>query len=300
KVYREAQWEWFTSTFLTRIEKDGGILITNTRWHEDDLCGRLLKLAASDPEADQWVVLNLPAICEEISDEDQRDIGEALWPDKYPLERLNKIKAANIRVWNALFQQRPSAQEGNILKREWWKFYDELPPKFEKVIQTWDMSFKEGNDNSFVVCLVMAKIGPRHLIVNRPVKRQMGFSKTLDAFMSVQQAYSQSRDKFIEDKANGPGIIDMVKKKVSGVIPVDPAEIGSKVERAEAVSWLVEAGNVELPNPEKNPWVWDFIDECASFPNGAHDDQVDAFTQGLSKLANLQSSTERLKALLAM
>ena len=295
KVFRESQWEWYTSTLLTRLEKNGGILITNTRWHEDDICGRLLKQAAADPEADQWVVLNLPAVCEEITDDDQRDIGEVLWPNKYPLERLNKIKAANIRVWNALFQQRPSAQEGNILKREWWKFYSELPPKFDKIIQSWDMSFKEGNDNSFVVGFVMGKIGERYLLLNR-IRRQMGFTKTIEAFLSMSQMYPQSRDKYVEDKANGPAIIETLKAKISGIIPVNPE--GSKTERAEAVSWLVEAGNVELPDPTKNPWVNEFIEECASFPNGAFDDQVDAFTQGLAKLANIKSSTDRLKALL--
>jgi hypothetical protein len=115
-VIRDKLWEWYTSTLYTRLEKDGCILLTMTRWHEDDLAGRLLRLAETDPAADQWEVLNFPAIAEKIRHtEDIRDEGDALWVDKYPCSRLDTIKAAiGAYDWNALYQQRPAPTEGGL------------------------------------------------------------------------------------------------------------------------------------------------------------------------------------------
>jgi len=99
----------------------------------------------------------------------------------------------------------------------------------------------------------------------------------------------------IEDKANGPAVIEVLTKKIPGIIPVEP--IGDKVERAEAITYILESGNAYLPHPQEQSWVQGFIDECSSFPRGKYDDQVDAMTQGLNRLGNTVSVVERLKAL---
>ena len=109
---RDGLWEWYTSTFRTRLAPNGGILLTMTRWNIDDLGGRLLKLAEEDQHADQWTVLRLPAVCEEPSETDPRQPGEALWPGRYPLEELHKIRANSQYEWQALYQQRPQPAGG--------------------------------------------------------------------------------------------------------------------------------------------------------------------------------------------
>lgn len=122
---REAIWDWYVSTFYTRLEKGGKILITLTRWHEDDLAGRLLDKQKKDSKADRWTVLNLPAMAEEpMHPQDPRSDGEALWPDKYPLKELIKIKATvGSYEWNAMHQQRPSAADGNLFKRHNFRYF---------------------------------------------------------------------------------------------------------------------------------------------------------------------------------
>lgn len=117
ETIRNGIWDWYVSTFYTRLEKGGKILITLTRWHEDDLAGKLLRIAENDPTADQWTVLEFPAIAEgELHSDDQRKEGEALWPDKYPLEELYKIKSTvGSYEWNALFQQRPHPARARYL-----------------------------------------------------------------------------------------------------------------------------------------------------------------------------------------
>jgi hypothetical protein len=122
------------------------MILIQTRWHEDDLAGWLLREHASE----QWDVLSLPAIAER--DEGFRREGEALWPEQFPLERLNQIREAiGGAAWASLYQQRPVAAEGAIFKRGWWQFYRE-PPRCSRIVQSWDTAFKKGAENDYSVC----------------------------------------------------------------------------------------------------------------------------------------------------
>ena len=140
-TYREKVYNWYTSTLYTRLEKDGCILLTLTRWHEDDLAGKLLK--ASEDGANQWTILELPAICEEpIKPYDIRREGEALWKWKYDESALAKMKATvGSRDWAALYQQHPTPGEGGTFKREWWNYYKVLPNGLYDYVQSWDCTF---------------------------------------------------------------------------------------------------------------------------------------------------------------
>jgi hypothetical protein len=122
-TYRAKVYDWYTSTFYTRQEGDDArILLTVTRWHEDDLAGRLLALADADPAADRWEVLSFPAIAEGPNPHDPREPGDPLWPAKYPLTRLASMRATmGARDWTALYQQRPAPSEGAMFRREWFK-----------------------------------------------------------------------------------------------------------------------------------------------------------------------------------
>ena len=275
-TYRDKVYDWYTSTLYTRLEKDGCILLTLTRWHEDDLAGRLLK--DSQGGADQWTILDLPAICEAPTKSyDIRQEGEALWKWKYDEKALAAIKATvGSRDWAALYQQHPTPGDGGTFKREWWQFYRTLPDGLYDYIQSWDCTFKDAQSSDYVVGQVWARKGSSRYLLDQ-VRGRMSFTETIRAVRSLSAKWPQAVRKLIEDKANGTAVIDVLRRELPGLIPVEPE--GGKIVRANAVTAVAEAGNVFLPDPSIAPWVHDFIEEHAMFPNGANDDQVDAQSQ---------------------
>ncbi len=274
ETIRQKVWDWWTSTAYTRLEPGGAAVVVMTRWHEDDLVGRLIREMASDGE--HWDVLNLPALAEE-GDALGRQLGEPLWPWRFASEALAKIKRAiGSYFWAALYQQRPSPPEGSLLKRGWWKWYRQAPETFDEVIQSWDMAFKDLKASDYVVGQVWGRKGADKYLLDQ-VRDQMDFPTTVQAVKALSAKWPKARAKLVEDKANGPAVIATLKHDLAGLIPVEPE--GGKVARASAVSPDIEAGNVYLP--EIAPWVKDFVEECAAFPMGAHDDQVDAMSQAL-------------------
>jgi len=288
QTYRDATWDWYRATFSTRIQEEGAIILVMTRWHEDDLAGRLLK--AQEEGGDRWEIVNLPALAEN-NDMLGRQPEEPLCPELFTKETL---KGTKVRLgsfwWNALYQQQPSPMEGGILKRSWWKFYRQAPERFDEVIQSWDMSFKETTSGSYVVGQVWGRKGADKYLLDQ-IRDRMDFPATVQAVRSLSAKWPQARAKLVEDKANGPAVIATLKREIPGLIAVEPQ--GSKEARAAAVSPDIEAGNVYLPDPSIAPWVHDFIEECAAFPNGANDDQVDAMTQVLNRL----NSRSKIKVL---
>lgn len=288
KTFRDNIFDWFTSTLYTRLEKDACILITLTRWHEDDLAGRLLKLAEEDPNADQWHVISYPAIYDEnagyLDPTDPRKHGEPLWPEKYDLKALNTIKSTiGSYEWNALYQQNPSPPSGSIVKRSWLKYYKKLPNKFDEIVQSWDFAFDGKDDSSYVVGQVWGRIGADKYLIDQ-VRDRMSFTESIQALRNLSAKHPKARAKFIENKANGPAIISTLKRQISGLIPVQPD--GSKSERLYAVSPQFEAGNIYIPDPSLASWVGDYVEELVSFPNSANDDQVDCTTQAILNLDN--------------
>ncbi|MGY4689333.1 phage terminase large subunit [Salibacterium sp. K-3] len=289
QTVREAVWDWYVSTFYTRLEKNGKILITLTRWHEDDLAGRLLQLQEEDEYADQWEVINFPAIAEEPKHpEDPREDGEALWPNKYPKEELLKIKATvGSYEWSALFQQRPSPGEGNIFQRHWWQYYKKAPSRFDEVLQSWDCTFKDTDDADYVVGQVWGRVGADRYLLDQ-VRAKMSLPDTMQAIRNLSSKWPAAKTKLVEDKANGTAVIQMLKREIPGLIPVNPE--GGKEVRAQAVTAEIEAGNVFIPDPSLAKWVNDFVEEASAFPNASHDDQVDAMTQALNRIAGKKSN----------
>lgn len=275
---RNRVWDWYTSTLYTRLAPGGGIIVIQTRWHMDDLAGRLLEAQRSG-KGDAWRVVNFPAIAEE--DEPHRKAGEALHPERYPLEQLQAIRAAiGSRDWAALYQQRPAPDGGAIFRAEWLRFWlpKDLPQSFDRLCISWDMTFKDGDDSDYVVGQVWGRKGADFFLLDQ-VRARMGFTATLAAFRALADKWPQAQRKLVEDKANGPAVIDSLRHAVPGIIPVEPD--GSKLARAHAVTTFFEAGNVHLPHPSVCGWVADYVAELTSFPAAAHDDQVDATTQAL-------------------
>lgn len=285
ETYRDAAWDWYRATFSTRIQEEGAIILVMTRWHEDDLAGRLLREQESG--GDSWEIVNLPALAED-NDPLGRAPGEALCPALFTRATLERTK---IRVgsywWNALYQQRPSPDEGGVFKRSWWRFYRQLPSHLDEVIQSWDMAFKETASGSYVVGQVWGRKSADKYLMDQ-VRAHMDFPTTLQAVRTLSAKWPQARAKLVEDKANGPAVIATLKREIPGLIAEEPQ--GGKEARAAAVSPDVEAGNVYLPDPSIAPWVHDFIEECVAFPKGAHDDQVDAMSQALLRLSGNKSA----------
>lgn len=278
---RESTWDWYTSTAYTRLSPGGGVIVMCTRWHTDDLVGRLIDRDHKGT-GDHWTVINYPAIAEE--DEPHRKKGEALHPERYPLEALEQIrKAVGARDWEALYQQHPVPDGGGLFKREWIQFWDQLPERFDAACISWDMTFKDSKASDYVVGQVWGRKDGCFYLVDQ-FRGQWDFVKTLEQFIAASKKYPRITRKLVEDKANGSAIISTLKKKVSGIIPITPKE--SKEARASAVTTLWEAKNVYLPPPDRFPWVErEFIPELLSFPSGAHDDQIDSLSMALNDLS---------------
>lgn len=282
KTIRDKIWDEWQNTLLTRLQKNASVVIIMTRWHEDDLIGRLL---ASEPE--KWDRVRLPAIAEDENDLLNRSVGEPLCPelgfDEVWAE--NQKQSVGSMVWSALYQQRPSPAEGELLKRKYWKYYKVLPDlsEFDEIIQSWDMAFKDSDTSDYVVGQVWGRIGAKKYLIDM-VRGKMGFPATIQAVRNLSARYPEANAKLVEDKANGTAVIQTLQNEIHGIIAVNPD--GGKESRASSASVDAEAGNVYLPDPSLKPWVHDFVEECASFPNGAHDDMVDTFSQAINRFNN--------------
>lgn len=286
ETYRERLWDEWTSTLRTRLHKDAAVIVIQTRWHEDDLAGRLIAQGG-------WEVISMPAICEDEDDLLGRKIGEPLCPELgFGLEWAAQTKRdVGSRAWESLYQQRPTAAEGNVFKRQWFQYYNPLEFNID-TLQTLTISidawFKDEQDNDFVAIGVWGNQGADHYLLYL-VRERMDFVKTIQAIVSVTKRYPRATLKLIEDKANGPAIISTLRRKIHGIVGVDPGR-DSKLSRAMAVTPLFKAGNIYIPDPLYAPWVEEYIEEMVSFPNGKYDDQVDMTTQYLKRYINPSQS----------
>lgn len=292
-TYRRRAWDWWTDVGGPRLAPGATTVLIQTRWHEDDLAGKLL----TAEDAATWRVLSIPAQAETDDDPLGRKPGEFMISarGRTPAQwEAIKVRSGS-RTWAALYQQRPSPAAGDVWQRDWWQTYttplairradgSHWVPRADGggiVIQSWDMAFKDTKSSDFVVGQVWFTDGISAYLLDQ-VHARMGFVDTVKAVVQMSAKWPQAALKLVEDKANGTAVINMLRRKVPGLIPEEP--MGSKVARAAAVSPFIEAGNVHLPAPDLAPWVGEFIEEAAAFPNGAHDDQVDAASQALTRL----------------
>lgn len=282
EIYRNKIWEEWKSSISPRLHPTAIVIVIMTRWHEDDLVGRLLNEEYG--KLFNWNVMNLPLEAEE-NDLLGREIGEPLWEEKYGYDFIEERKSYP-QEFNSLYQGRPTSQEGNILKKEWWKFYDTLP-NMHKLILSVDASFKGDKNNDKVSIQVWGKTGADIYLVDNDTRR-LDFVSTIQAIKNMLKKHPSISGKYVEDKANGSAIINVLNKKIGGFIPVKvDAGSGGKVARVEAVSAWIESGNIYLPRNKH--FTKEFIEECSSFPKGKNDDQVDCMSQALSKLVKFSA-----------
>ena len=279
---KEGHWNWYQSVFTTRLSENSGQIIMATSWAEDDLPGRVMSHFKGDP---RLTVLRFPAINMrgEVGYNPQLPEGP-LVPELHSLAKLQETKGLlSDYWWAALYQQNPRPLGGNVFKEDGVRYYlpKDLPAKFDKVLASWDCTFKDTDGTDYVVGQVWGKAGANSYLLAQ-VRQRMSFTKTVREVVTLREAWPRIREILIEDKANGPAVIDTLKASVPGIIPIEPD--GSKLARAHAVSSYWEAGNVWLPHPDIAPWVKDLVAELTTFPASANDDQVDALTQALRRL----------------
>lgn len=213
------------------------------------------------------------------------DTGIVLWPE---LNTIQSLRADRTFMGPIIFaremQNERMDEKTTILKRSYWQFYKELPSGFDIVVTSWDMTFKETKSGSFVVGQCWGRRGGNFYLLPIMVRGRMDFIEALLGFQNLAKQYPFAVGHLVEDKANGPAVISMLKNKVPGIVPILPH--GTKVARAVAVTPPLAAGNVYIPDPELAPWITDFVEECAKFRGSDNEvnDQVDAATQGIMYL----------------
>lgn len=272
-------WNEWLSSFTSRLAPHAKVIIIMTRWSENDLVGRLLAT-----EGISIKVLNFPLEAEG-NDILGRKRGEPLCPEigkdeKWLAEFKNMLLSREgSRTWNALYQGHPVALEGEMIHREWWKYYTDLPKDIPEYVMSVDAAFKDGDNDDFVAIQVWGKKDANMYLIDA-VKKHLDMPSTCREIIRLRFVYPQCRTTLIEDKANGSAIIQVLRKTIGGIVPIDP--MGGKISRVNAIAGAIESGNCFLPDTKN--FTADFVDECAAFPNGRHDDQVDAMSQCLNRL----------------
>jgi predicted phage terminase large subunit-like protein len=275
----ENTWEWYQSGPRQRLQPNGAIIVINTRWKTDDLSGRLLKLQGGI-KADKWEILEFPAILPS---------GGPLWPEYWKLEELEAVKhTIGLQKWNAQWQQTPTADEGAILKREWWqRWKPEEPPLVEYIIQSYDTAYskKETADYSVIttwgVFVPDQDSGPNIILLD--VKKGRWDFPELKRIAREEYKNWNPDNVLIEAKATGITLQQELRRVGIPVTMYSPGgrRAGQdKVARANSIAPILESGMVWAPETE---WADELIEECAAFPNGDHDDMVDSTTQALMR-----------------
>jgi predicted phage terminase large subunit-like protein len=294
ETIRNKQKEWYESTFYTREEPwsetdpNGAIVLIMTRWNADDLAGWLLKQEEDeDAEAhEKWHVIALEAIKEEepykipktcTIEPDWRSPGEALCPERRPIEKLHRIaKKIGSYFFRALFQQSPKDLEGSIVKKEWFKYYGTAPAHPTSIIQSWDTAQKANELADFSVCTTWAVTSTGYYLLD-VYRKQVGSPDLIKDAINLGTKWKPNVV-LVEDKGSGTGLIQHLKRSTTlSVFPINPTQ--EKMVRFSNEAPAIEAGNVFLP--EVAPWLLDYEDEMTAAPNGVKDDQCDSTSQFL-------------------
>lgn len=303
-AYREQVWRWYQTVARTRLAPGGVIVLIMTRWHQDDLAGRVLKLAEQRGGI-PWKRVEMP-----IYDESRVAAGESrveaqLWPGRYDEDEIQDLEvAAGPYGWQALFFQRPVNPGGNILKRGWFRWYTTDPSRATRdveyidtaqldfQIQSWDCAFKDTDGTDYVAGTVWGALGSKRILLDL-LNERLDLPGTCSALRSMSARWPMALGKLIENKANGPAVVQTMDAEVGGLVEAEP--MGSKEARVHACAPLFKAGNVYVPHDA--PWVHAYITQLCDFPSAEFDDMVDSTTQALLHMNLEAAAMLRAKAM---
>ena len=270
-------YEWYTSGPRQRLQAGGAIVIVMTRWSVKDLTGRLIDAQAKEPKADQWELIEFPAILPS---------QKPIWPEYWDIDSLTATRASlTEQKWQAQWQQNPTAEEGSIIKREWWKIWDEDDvPDLIHVIQSYDTAFskKETADYSAITTWGVFSHPRRdapQIILLDAEKGRWEFTE-LKKHAMEKYKYWEPETVIVEAKASGLPLTDELRSSGIPVVNFTPSRGNDKHVRVNSVAPMFESGQVWCPDVR---WAQDVIEECAAFPFGDHDDYVDSTTQALMR-----------------
>ena len=268
-------WEWFQSGPLQRLMPGGAIIVVMTRWSKLDLTGQIVNQMERNEDVDPWEVVEFPAI---------KDDGTALWPEFWDVEELLAKKAAlDIRYWNAQYMQKPTSEEGALIKREWWQIWDgDGPPQCEFTIMALDAAQEANNRADFNALTTWGvffneETNNYNIILLNAIKKRLEFPELKKLVLEEYKDWEP--DAFmVEKKSNGAALYQEFRRMGIPATEFTPGKGQDKISRVNAVSDLFSSGIVWAPDRR---WAKEVIEECNDFPSGANDDLVDSTTLAL-------------------
>lgn len=278
----EKAYEWFTYGARTRLMPGGRVAIVQTRWHQDDLTGKVVRDMVQNDEADQYELVEFPAIFNENTDNES-----ALWPEWLPLASLRQTKASMpVFQWNAQYQQNPTAEEASVVKREWWQWWkQETPPQCEYVIMSLDAAAETHNRADFTAITTWGVFfneerDHHSIILLNSIKKRLEFPELKD--LAWSEWHEWQPDAFIvEKKSAGTALYQELRRTGMPVMEYTPHRgSGDKLARLNSVADIVKSGLVWVPETR---WAEEVVEEIAGFPFMSHDDLVDSTVMALMR-----------------
>jgi predicted phage terminase large subunit-like protein len=284
KTALDEAYEWYTSGPRQRLQPGGAIVVVMTRWSVRDLTGRLVRDMGKSDKNDQWEVIELPAILPS---------GDPVWPEYWSLEELEGVQAALGKgpKWHAQYMQKPTSEEGALIKREWWKTWEKSsPPPCDYIIQSYDTAFLKTQTSDYSAITTWGVFYPEgrigeemyngdvaHLILLDSVKERLEFPELKRKALELYE-YWEPDTVIIESKGSGTPLTQELRRIGIPVQNFTPSKGADKVARVNSCTPLFESGMVWRPD---QPWADEMVEECVAFPAGDHDDLVDSMSQAI-------------------
>lgn len=284
-VYRKSGLDWWDNVMSSRLNdqaRDAVVLIMQ-RGHVQDMTGHFLKIEGFEHLC---IPMRFDGIRRQtcLGEYDPRTVeGELLFDRRFPEKVLKQLEASlGLYGTAGQLQQQPVPLGGNIFNRNFWKYYFVLP-EIEEVVISVDCAFKDFITSDYVAIQVWGRRGAHKFLIYR-LKERLGFAATVQAVRATRAQFPQTIAVLIEDKANGPAVIETIQGEIPGVLAIEPE--GGKIARAYAIQPQHEAGNLFLPDPTIAPWVNEYLTELTAFPGAPNDDEADATTQAVNWMSN--------------
>ncbi len=280
KLVRDRAWDWFRDDLLSRWEPGASVIVNMTRWHEDDVIGRIMR----DPMGLPWEHIVLPAVVGaegEAADERTDAAARALWPEMFPLDRLETIRLRGEHGWWSLYQQQPFPKGGKLFQRAWFSIVDRAPVG-GRVVRGWDLAATKDGDGAATCGVKIRDVGGRYYVED--VKWLRGSPHEVE--QAIVACAENDGHECVQDLPQDPGQAGKAQKsylaqKLAGFVAHFSPETGSKETRAEPFAAQAQAGNVSIV---RAPWNADYLDEAEAFPVGRLKDRIDASSRAFMSL----------------